>query len=72
VFVGVLLTVGGEERGPLRFKGGTAGCDSSIGVVGFLWDNEFFARLEAEFGLKSLDVVGLEGRTVDTMGTLLL
>lgn len=68
----VLLRVLGEQLVPLLLGGG-AGVGSFVAVVIDLLGNvEALLGVEAELLLELLDVVSLEGSTVDTMGALLL
>jgi hypothetical protein len=66
VFSGVFL----EEVVPFLFLGSTCGGGLSVQVVDLLGDDEALGRVEAESLLDTLGVIGLEGVSVDTTGTL--
>lgn len=66
------LGVLGEHLVPLGLGSSTVGSMLSIVVVHLLGDDEALLRVEAELLLEFLDVVSLEGRAVDTSGTLVL
>lgn len=68
----VLVAVLGEQLVPLGLGGGTGRGDLAVGVVDLLGNGEALLGVEAELLLELLDVISLEGRTVDTVGTLVL
>jgi hypothetical protein len=65
-----LLCVLGEELVPLLLSGSTGGGVLAVEVVDLLGNSEALVGVEAELLLELLDIVGLEGRTVDTVGAL--
>lgn len=66
VLRGVLL----EELVPLLLLGSTLGSVLVVEVIDLLGNDEALLGVETEEGLDTLAVVGLEGVTVDTTGTL--
>jgi len=66
----VLTGVALEELVPLLLSSGTLRGVLVVGVVNLLWDIEGLGGVEAELLLELLDVVGLEGVTVNAVGTL--
>lgn len=68
----VLLAVLGEEVVPLGLELGATGRGLVAQLVDVLGNGEALLGVEAELLLELLDVVGLEGRAVDVVGTLLL
>ena len=66
VLGGVLL----EELVPLLLLGGTLGSVGSVLVVDLLGNDEALLGVEAKELLDTLSIIGLEGVTVDTAGTL--
>lgn len=71
VLGGVLLGVLSEQLVPLLLLGGTLRGVSAVELGDLLGDDEALLGVEAELGLELLDVVGLEGGAVDTVGALL-
>lgn len=67
-----LVAVLGEQLVPLSLGGGTGGRNLAVSIVDLLGNGEALLGVEAELLLELLDVVGLEGRAVDTVGALLL
>lgn len=61
----------GEQLVPLLLAGSALGRVSLIQVVDLLGDDKGLLGVEAELGLELLDVVGLEGRAVNTVCALL-
>ena len=72
VLVLVLLSILGEELVPLLLSGSALGRGLVAKVVDLLGNDEALLGVEAELLLELLDIVGLEGRAVDTVGALLL
>lgn len=70
VLLGEALAVLGEELVPLSLLGGTIAGVLAVEVVDLLGDNEALIWVEAELLLELLNIVGLEGRAVDTVGAL--
>lgn len=68
--VGELLSVLAHHLVPLVLVGGTLGGMLAVKVVDFLGDMESILG-ETPLLLELLNVIGLEGRAVDTVGTLL-
>ncbi len=68
----VLFGVLGQELVPLLLGGSAAGGDLVVEVVDLLGNDEALLGVEAPLLLELLDVVGLEGRAVDTVGALVL
>lgn len=71
VLGGVALGVLGQKLVPLGLGGSALGSGLGIRIVDLLGNVEGLVGVEAELFLKLLDVVGLEGRAVDTVGALL-
>lgn len=67
-----LLAVLGKLLVPLSLSGGTGRGVPGVVVIDLLGHNEALLGIEAELLLELLDIVGLEGRAVDTVGALLL
>lgn len=71
VLLGVALLVLGEELVPLLLSSSTLRRVLAVEVIHLLRNSEGLVRVEAELLLELLDVVGLERRAVNTVGTLL-
>lgn len=70
MLLGVLILVLGEELVPLLLSSSTVGRVLAVEVVNFLGNSKALLGVEAELLLDLLDIVGLEGVTVNTVGTL--
>ena len=70
VLLGEALTVLGEELVPLSLEGSAVAGVLAVEVVDLLGNSEALGGVEAELLLELLNIVGLEGRTVDTVGAL--
>jgi hypothetical protein len=72
VLLGVLLLVLGKELVPLLLASGTFRRSLAVEVIDLLGNGEALVRVEAPLLLELLDIVGLEGRAMDTVGALVL
>ena len=66
-----LLAIAGQELVPLLLESGTLGSVLAVKLIDLLRHGEGLVRVEAELLLELLDVVGLERRAVDAVGSLL-